>query len=210
MSSAAVVNHGVPGYTSFQGRRLLAEILSRHRPDFVILAFGANDLELDVASDTAKAERIGPVRLRLYSALTHLATARLFLRRSDARTDPDRTPQSPRVSPAEFRENLHAMIRAARGAGARVILLDLVLIGPVFREAIAEIAQQEEVPGSTPARSCGPVSTISSPEGASRRSAPRSIASGIRKWSSTAWSTTTRHSTESWLVIRSGAACSGT
>jgi hypothetical protein len=50
------------------------------------------------------------------------------------------------VSPAEFRENLLAMIRAARGAGARVVLLDLVLIGPVFREAIAEIARQESVP----------------------------------------------------------------
>jgi len=146
MPRAAVVNHGVPGYTSFQGRRLLAEILSRDRPDFVALAFGANDLELDVASDAAKAERISPARLRLYSALTHLATARLFLRRPDERTLPDRTPRSTRVSPAEFRENLLAMIRAARGAGARVLLLDLVLIGPVFREAIAEIARQEEIP----------------------------------------------------------------
>ena len=38
------------------------------------------------------------------------------------------------------------MIEAARGAGSRVILLDLVLIGPVFRDAIAEIARQESVP----------------------------------------------------------------
>ena len=147
MPRAAVTNYGVPGYTSFQGRRLLSAILARDRPDFVVLAFGANDLELDVASDAAKAERISPVRLRLYSALTHLATARLFLPRQDGRrTDPDRPAQSTRVSPAEFRENLRAMIRAARGAGARVILLDLVLIGPVFREAIGEIAQQESVP----------------------------------------------------------------
>ena len=147
MPRAAVVNYGVPGYTTFQGRRLLSEILSRHRPDFVVLAFGANDLELDVASDAAKGESISPVRLRLYSALNHLAIARLFLREPDGRrTDPDRPAQSTRVSPAEFRENLLAMLRAARGAGAHVILLDLVLIGPVFREAIAEIAEQEDVP----------------------------------------------------------------
>ena len=147
MPRAAVVNYGVPGYTTFQGRRLLREILSRQRPDVVVLAFGANDLELDIASDAVKAERISPVRLRLYSALTHLATARLFLRRpDDRRTDPDGATQSTRVPPVEFRENLLEMIRAARGAGARVILLDLVLIGPVFREAIAEIAHQEAVP----------------------------------------------------------------
>lgn len=143
---AAVVNYGVPGYTSFQGRRLLTGILARRRPDFVVLGFGANDLELDVSSDAAKAERISPVRLRLYTALSQLATARLFLPRQDARrTEPDRPAQSTRVSPAEFRENLLAMIRAARGAGARVVLLDLVLIGPVFRDAIAEIARQESV-----------------------------------------------------------------
>ena len=147
MPRAAVLNYGVPGYTSFQGRRLLAELLSRRRPDWVLLAFGANDLELDVASDAAKAERISPLRLRLYTALSHLATARLLQRRPDPRrTDPDRPAATARVSPAEFRENLSAMIQAARGAGSRVILLDLVLIGPVFRDAIAEIARQESVP----------------------------------------------------------------
>ena len=147
MPRAAVVNYGVPGYTSFQGRRLLAEVLARTRPDFVLLGFGANDLELDVASDAAKAARISPLRLRVYTALNHLATARLLEHRPRAnRTDPEHAAATPRVSPAEFRENLLAMIRAARGAGARVILLDLVLIGPVFRDAIAEIAQQEAVP----------------------------------------------------------------
>ncbi len=147
MPRAAVINYGVPGYTSFQGRRVLGKLLARHRPDFVVLAFGANDLELDVASDAAKAERISPLRLRLYTALNHLATARLLGRWEGARrTEPERPAQSTRVSPAEFRENLLAMIRAARGAGARVILLDLVLIGPVFREAIEELARQESVP----------------------------------------------------------------
>jgi lysophospholipase L1-like esterase len=147
MPRAAVMNYGVPGYTSFQGRRLLGEVLARHRPDFVLIAFGANDLERDVASDAAKAERISPWRLWLYTALRHLATARLLQHQPDgARTDPQPPAQATRVSPAEFRENLIAMVRAAREAGARLILLDLVLIGPVFRDAIAEVARQESVP----------------------------------------------------------------
>jgi lysophospholipase L1-like esterase len=147
MPRAAVLNYGVPGYTSFQGRRLLMEVLGRRRPDFVLLAFGANDLELDVASDAVKAERISPLRLRVYTTLSRLAMARLLQRRPDAnRTDPERAAATRRVSPEEFRENLLAMIRAARGAGARVLLLDLVLIGPVFRDAIAQIAREESVP----------------------------------------------------------------
>jgi lysophospholipase L1-like esterase len=147
MPRAAVLNYGVPGYTSFQGRRLLGQLLARQRPDTVILAFGANDLERDVASDAAKAERLSPLRLRIYTALNHLAIARLLGRREQTqRRQPDRPAQTTRVSPGEFRENLLTMVRAARGAGARVILLDLVLIGPVFRETIAEIARQESVP----------------------------------------------------------------
>jgi lysophospholipase L1-like esterase len=147
MPRAAVLNYGVPGYSSFQGRRVLAQLLARRRPDWVILAFGANDLERDVASDAAKAARLSPLRLRLYTALNRLAIARLLGRRPDSsRREPERPAQTTRVSEAEFRENLVAMVRAARGAGARVILLDLVLIGPVFRETIAEISRQESVP----------------------------------------------------------------
>jgi lysophospholipase L1-like esterase len=147
LPGAAVVNYGVPGYTSFQGKRLLNMILSRHRPDVVILAFGANDLEADRYSDARKAEKISPWRFGLYRALSHLATTRLILERSDPqRTDPDDSSTTTRVSPEEFRANMHEMVRSARSSGASVILLDLVFIGPVFREAIAEIAREDDVP----------------------------------------------------------------
>lgn len=110
--AAAGINYGVPGCTTFQGRRLLSEILSKRRPDFVVLTFGANDLESDVASDAAKAEAISPARFRLYSALSHLATARLFLRGADTRrSDPRAAVSLPRVSPAVYRQNLLAMAR---------------------------------------------------------------------------------------------------
>lgn len=147
MADAAVVNYGVPGYTSFQGRRLLTAILARHRPDVVVLAFGANDLETDVRSDAAKAARLGPTRLRLAAALGRLAIARVLLPGADRqRSDPGRSASTTRVSDDEFRDNMRSMVRAARRAGARVILLDLVLVGPVFRDIIAAIAREEGVP----------------------------------------------------------------
>jgi len=61
-------------------------------------------------------------------------------------TAEDRTPSVRRVSPAEYRANLAAMVAAAQSAGAQVVLLDLVLVGPVFRDTIAEVAAAHRVP----------------------------------------------------------------
>jgi lysophospholipase L1-like esterase len=56
LGPASTVNYGVPGYTSWQGRRQLDRILARHRPDYVVLGFGANDIENQIACPT----RTGP------------------------------------------------------------------------------------------------------------------------------------------------------
>lgn len=147
---ARVVNYGVPGYTSFQGRRLLARILAEHKPDVVLLAFGANDLESDRFSDAEKAERIDPFRIRfaqwLHQWLDRLAIARLIRATFEGgRTAPPAGAGAgaqgvTRVSQAEYRDNMTAMIEMARAAGAEVMVLDFVFIAPVFREANQEIA----------------------------------------------------------------------
>ena len=49
------------------------------------------------------------------------------------------------MSDSEFRDNLQAMVLAARRAGARVLLLDLVFIGPVFRQGIADTGRERDV-----------------------------------------------------------------
>jgi lysophospholipase L1-like esterase len=140
---ASVVNYGVPGYSSFQGRRLLERILARHRPDVVLLAFGANDLERDRLSDAEKADRVGPLRFRLHGWLRRSAAARLWLDRDVDRRSAPGGGEAVRVSPDEYRENLTAMARAAREAGARVVLLDLVFVGPVYRDVVAAVAEAE-------------------------------------------------------------------
>jgi len=144
---AAVLNYGVPGYTSFQGRRLLDGVLQRRAPDFVILAFGANDLEADRYSDAEKARRGVGWRARLRPLLDRSAAVRMLRGTpAAARTAPgDRAPTAVRVSDAEYRENLRAMIAAARDAGSRVLLLDLVFVSPVFRPALRDLAAAEGV-----------------------------------------------------------------
>jgi len=129
----------VPGYTSFQGRRLLARILARHRPDFVVLAFGTNDLEAAIESDAARAGGFGAVTPRLRAALGRLAMAQVLL-------GAERNGETRRVSTEEFRDNMVDMVRAAQRSGARVVLLDLVLIGPDLRDTIAATALDEGWP----------------------------------------------------------------
>jgi lysophospholipase L1-like esterase len=144
---ARVVNYGVPGYTSFQGRRLLERILAKHRPDVVLLAFGANDLESDRYSDAEKAARISPWRVRLAGWLEHLAVARLVRQAfTGGRRAPDADKEgTPRVSQSEYRDNMISMIEMARAAGAEAIVLDFVFIAPVFRDANREIAVETGV-----------------------------------------------------------------
>jgi lysophospholipase L1-like esterase len=148
-SEAVVLNYGIPGYTTFQGRRLLERILADHRPDVVVLAFGANDHESDRFSDAEKAERLSATRQRLARLIDRLAVVRVVRGRGDRRRDPSADPEgsaTARVSETEFRDNLQAMVLAARQAGVRVLLLDLVFIGPVFRQAIADTAGEQQVP----------------------------------------------------------------
>jgi len=145
---AVVLNYGIPGYTTFQGRRLLDRILADHRPDVVVLAFGANDHESDRYSDADKAQRNNATQLRLARLLDRSAVVRLVRGRRDRRRDPSAAPEAPataRVSDSEFRVNLQAMVLAARRAEARVLLLDLVFIGPVFRQGIADTGREQDV-----------------------------------------------------------------
>jgi lysophospholipase L1-like esterase len=148
LPAATVMNYGVPGYSSFQGQRLLKDILAEHRPDVVVLAFGANDLESDRYSDAEKAERASATLLTVSRWLDHSAAVRLlrgtqYLTRTEPGSGP---PQATRVSPDQFRRNLLTMVRAAQDAGAQVVLLDLVLIGPAFQQVVADVARECAVP----------------------------------------------------------------
>ncbi len=144
-----VRNAGVPGYTSHQGRKRLRSLLEREGVDLVTIAFGANDLELERLSDAERSRRTGALTTRSATWLGRTGFGRLLL---SLNPDPPSEPPSdegdrvPRVSDPAYRDNVLAMIRQARAAGARVILLDLVFLGPRYESLLTSIAQAENVP----------------------------------------------------------------
>lgn len=143
---ARVVNFGVPGYTTFQGKRRLAQVLDRHSPDIVILAFGANDHEQDIYSDREKAERIHPAGISVSRALDHVAMAKVFSGLIQYQAEPAYSRNLPaRVSEKDYRDNLQAMVSMAQKAGCRVILLDMVFFAPLHQESITQVARKTGV-----------------------------------------------------------------
>lgn len=149
LSEATVLNYGVPGYTTFQGRRLVEQVLADRRPDVVIIAFGGNDHEVDEHPDSVKAERLTAFRLNVAKLLDCSALAQMAARtgRSLRRAEPESaSPLPSRVAPAEFDQNLRAMVQTAQASGARVLLLDLVFVAPIHRNTIAAVARDTGVP----------------------------------------------------------------
>jgi lysophospholipase L1-like esterase len=145
--NATVVNYGVPGYTSFQGLQLLREILKQRRPDIIVLAFGANDLEADRYSDEEKAEQIGTKRARLAQLLyrlsiTKVLTGNLLAQRSIASATSAGTM---RVPPEAFERNMRDMVKLSQEAGAKVILLNIALMKEDNGALLARIAQEQGV-----------------------------------------------------------------
>lgn len=57
-----VVNAGLPGETTAQGRRRLPEVLRRERPTLLILCLGVNDLLRGVAEEEIRANLIAMIR----------------------------------------------------------------------------------------------------------------------------------------------------
>ena len=120
-----VLNFGVPGYSSWQGRQLLRRVLAAYHPDMVIILFGWNDHWLAKGFPDAEqkpapsraADWLAPLRwLRLYQFINH---ARAHLVGEAGK--PVAGPPRPRVSPDQYRDNLLAMAAACRAAGVPVI-----------------------------------------------------------------------------------------
>jgi len=143
-----VLNAGVPAYSSLQGRRFLETRLDELSPDVVTLYFGWNDHW----RATVKADADFPVRdgrvvtvqrflshSRLYQAMNYLLKGRLRPRpgdHPDAAGDGETPPFDPRrdlaaaaggqplrVPPAQFEDNLRAMVARVRAAGATAVLI---------------------------------------------------------------------------------------
>jgi lysophospholipase L1-like esterase len=142
-----VLNFGVLGYSSFQGRELLRSRVLAYHPDVVAIGFGMNDSEVAGYRDRDMVS-VSPPRLRtrvreaatdleFYKLLNYFAlTLRFrpkpldaFLReqskdRGSGSVDYSTIEPWTRVSPPDYQSNMREMIGMARASGAAVVLLD--------------------------------------------------------------------------------------
>ena len=165
-----VLNFGVLGYSSFQGRRLFERRVLELSPDVVAIGFGMNDSEVAGYRDrdmvAAGAPALGArireqaadlefYKLLKYFALTlrfHPKSMGDFLRehaqdRGSGRVDYSTIEPWTRVSPTDYEANIREMIRLARARGAAVVLLDNELWEESpYRTLLKSIAAAAHVP----------------------------------------------------------------
>jgi lysophospholipase L1-like esterase len=128
-----VMNLGVPGYSTFQGRVLLERVALPLAPHLVVWSYLSNDGQMTGENDAeAYARRLGPegALLELLHASRAFETLEAWLAVARARLrDDDAEPASgePRArNVADLgaaRENVRAAVAAARHAGVPIVLL---------------------------------------------------------------------------------------
>src|SRR5262245_40814790 len=144
-----VMNAGVPGFASFQGRRLLEEQVLPLSPDYVVLAFGFNDSRRAASTDSAFAVAAGAPAARAARVVRHLEIYRRLERLLGRARPADRLSPTAeqrtveRVPVREYESNMLEMVRAC--ARARPILLAMV-IPPEYRDGLLRVARESGVP----------------------------------------------------------------
>ncbi len=149
-----VMNAGIPGFGSFQGKRILASEALARSPDYVVLSFGFNDSRRAATSDSAFALARARPLARAARVAGRLAIARRIERAIGAvrgRGAADRLSPgaegrpAARVPVAEYAANMREMVAAVQNAGARPILLAMV-IPQEYRDALVAIAREAPAP----------------------------------------------------------------
>ena len=158
-----VVNAGTVGYSSFQGAQLLEHTLPELEADAVSIYLGNADTSPSGMKDADRVAAVGPLYRwlrfnRFYLALlkgrlalqaSRLDEGRAQLREQVARADTEGYGDVEsyyrllaRVTPDQYEANLRAMVRQARRAGARPILLAVpanLLWPPTVRPFASEV-----------------------------------------------------------------------
>jgi lysophospholipase L1-like esterase len=152
--SFEVLNLGVPGYSTFQGRVLLERVALPLAPELVVWSYLANDGAAIGGADAElyarRASWIGAVleqlhRSRAYETLeAWIAAARSALRRPP-RHDP-RDPEALNVAgAAESRRNVTAAVEMARAAGVPLLLM-AQCVRPPRSDTLADAAAETGAP----------------------------------------------------------------
>ncbi len=135
-----VLNAGIPGHTSYQGRQRLAADLQKWRPHLTVITFGNNDgWRWDGLADKEHALPTANSAMEWMNhsrALSWLLSSRMRSTQQQTTQDESRwaeqatwnyfdpnTNWTPRVSLEDFAENLHAMIDLCRQHDSEVALI---------------------------------------------------------------------------------------
>ncbi len=149
-----VVNLGVCGYSSFQGRILMEREALRWEPDLVTISYGSNDWShVPEPFDEAYARNagwVGAVRSLLHKSRAYGIYAayvtRLFAGEPDPAGGGRGEAEMPlNVGPEKSEANLEALVAAARKAGAEAILVTNCVPGRMS-EPVRSAAEAAEVP----------------------------------------------------------------
>ena len=164
-----VLNFGIPGYSSWQGRLFLAQRVWEFEPDILVVAYGRND-ELDTAfaptkdginrtdkelmpDDETSMERANNhilARIKTLPIYRYLLTklAKYPGSKTDVKqTWGDKNDKTKRRATADqYQENLRWIIAKGKKRNVPVILLGLGMFLEPYRKALIEVGVSQEVP----------------------------------------------------------------
>ena len=144
-----VVNMGVPGYSSYQGRRLVEADVVRMSPDVIVFSYGRNDHN-DTVYLTDRQRRRRPAALvdlqdvLLESRLYQWAFMKVAVRMYKTTVHEfvvNGPKQAVRVPLDDYEDNLRSAAAAARRLGARILFLPRAQ-WPQYNETMRRVAGQ--------------------------------------------------------------------
>jgi len=142
-----VINMGVPGYSSLQGKVLTEEQVSLLGADLVIVEYGFNDRWMVARSDNDQLEGACGFmneatyyagKSRIITGLRYLAEKVLLKGEANKKDVGNLTPEEikkllaeriRRVNPKEYKDNMTAICGALQKAGSKVVFLDFYSMG---------------------------------------------------------------------------------
>jgi len=127
-----VLNHSIPGYSSYNGRKFVETALEKFDADYLILAYGWNDLSLDILPDKSPQKNwtphdiSSPVIMKFCRSIMYFEK---FRRRASIafkiRPAHRRKEICRRVSPEDFRENMGKIIEVCKNISVEPVFLTL-------------------------------------------------------------------------------------
>jgi lysophospholipase L1-like esterase len=161
MKRFEVLNLGVPGYTSEQGRIMVNDVMMKLNPDVALIGFGYNDsfhwVETDrerLAREHTASRKIQRLmnRLHMYRAMRAVVYKAQGLQIVGDRlnyADPSRQFERRdqlRVPPDEFKENMRYILNRCRETGIQPVLLITEFPRKYSVSMLCEISSQMNVP----------------------------------------------------------------